>query len=227
MSRDSSAVASSSSSIFVRSHSGARSRRPTKRVRTPSFARSPSSRSIVAPKISISAPTSSAGRVQFSVENANTASDSMPRSIDVSTIGRSARDPARWPSATDSPRDAAHRLFPSMTIATAAGTSAGTGFGCAAISAPSGNGALDLHDLGFFVLQQLVDRLRVRVGQLLHLLLGSPLVVVADLAVPHELLEVTERVAPNLAHGDAVLLSHVADHLDEVLAPFLRELRHG
>ena len=49
---------------------GALSRRPMKRVRTPCFARSGSSRSIVSPKISISDSTSSAGRVQFSVENA-------------------------------------------------------------------------------------------------------------------------------------------------------------
>jgi hypothetical protein len=41
-----------------------------KRVRTPSRARSASSRSIVSEKISISASTSSGGRVQFSVEKA-------------------------------------------------------------------------------------------------------------------------------------------------------------
>src|SRR6266550_2301852 len=57
-------------SIFERSQSGARSRRPTNRHRTPCAARSSSSRSIVSPKISISAPTSAASRLQFSVEKA-------------------------------------------------------------------------------------------------------------------------------------------------------------
>jgi hypothetical protein len=41
-----------------------------KRVRTPCFARSGSSRSIVSLKISISESTSAGGRSQFSVENA-------------------------------------------------------------------------------------------------------------------------------------------------------------
>ena len=49
---------------------GMRSRRPKKRVRTPCFARSGSSRSIVSSISSMIDSTSSGGRAQFSVENA-------------------------------------------------------------------------------------------------------------------------------------------------------------
>src|SRR5882724_726502 len=114
-----------------------------------------------------------------------------------------------------------------MTIATAWGTSAGKGFGLAAISDPPGDavaplgrehqaaqgrrerpwcipwarlrtrrcavwsrsrglraspgGSLNFHDLSFLVLQQVVDLLRVVVGELLYALLGATLVVRADL----------------------------------------------
>ena len=44
------------------------------------------------------------------------------------------------------------------------------------------------------------------VGELLHLLLGAALVVVADLAVVDELLEVLHRVAAHVAHRDPALL---------------------
>jgi hypothetical protein len=75
--------------------------------------------------MSISASTSSPDRDQFSVENAYTASDSTPTSIAVSTIGRSAWDPARCPSATPTPRALAQRPLPSMMIATARTPQAG------------------------------------------------------------------------------------------------------
>ena len=41
------------------------------------------------------AATSSGGRAQFSVENAYTASEPIPRSIAASTVRRSARAPSR------------------------------------------------------------------------------------------------------------------------------------
>src|SRR5262249_46390142 len=134
----------------------------------------------------------------------------MPRSIAVSTIGRSAREPARCPSATGTPWAVAQRPLPSITIATARGTSAGT---------PSATKGLDLHDFGFFVLQKLVDLLRVLVGQLLDALLSAALVVGADLALVDELLQMLHRVAADLPDGDAVLLRQPAHDLDEVLAP--------
>src|SRR6187551_2887104 len=144
-----------------------------KRVRTPCSARSGSSRSIVSPKISMRSATSSTGRVQFSVEKAYTASERMPRSIAASTVRRTARVPSRCPSETGSPRPSAQRALPSRMIATLRATSGGS-------RSPVTS---DLHDLGLFVLHQVVDRLDVVVGELLHLLLRAPLLVVADLAV--------------------------------------------
>src|SRR5262245_13728809 len=136
----------------------------------------------------------------------------MPRSMDASTVRRTALVPARWPSAIGTPCMRAQRPFPSMMIAIARGASSASSCGSGASVTTRGSGARsasDLHDFGFLVLQQLVDRLRVGVGELLHLLLGTPLVVVADVAVPHELLEVTEGISAHLANGDAVLLGHV------------------
>ena len=60
-------------------------------------------------------------------------------------------------------------------------------------------GRLDLHDLGLFALQQLVDLVHVLVGELLDAPLRRPLLVVADLAVADELLEVPEDVAAAVA----------------------------
>ena len=47
----------------------------------------------------------------------------------------------------------------------------------------------------------------VLVGELLHLLLAAPLLVVADLAVPDELLEVLHHVAAHVADRDPALLA--------------------
>src|SRR5438876_7922278 len=176
----------------------------------------------------------------------------MPRSIAVSTTGRNARDPARWPSATETPCSAAQRPLPSMMIATACATGGRCSSGVTSVPErevtrppslqlpstsrsaahfagaprPSHSGApLYLHHFGFLVLEQLVDLLRVVVRQLLDANLGAVLVVGADLALVHELLEVPHRVAPDLAHGDPVLLGHVAHDLHELLPPLLGELR--
>ena len=85
-------------------------------------------------------------------------------------------------------------------------------------------GDLILH-FGFFVLHEVVDRLRVLVGQLLHLSLAAALLVVADLAVADELLEVLHHVAANVPDRDLALLAVLAHELDELLAPLLRQLR--
>src|SRR5689334_25440742 len=84
---------------------------------------------------------------------------------------------------------------------------------------------LDLHDLCFFALQQVVDLRDVLVRELLHAPLGRALLVVADVAAARELFEVLDRVAPDVAHCDAALLRHLPDDLHEVLAPLLGELR--
>src|ERR671936_797101 len=61
---------------------------------------------------------------------------------------------------------------------------------------------LDLEDLGFLALEELVDLLRVLVRELLDALLGAVLLVLADLGLP-------------------------AHDLDELLTPLLGELRDG
>src|SRR3954447_532201 len=90
---------------------------------------------------------------------------------------------------------------------------------------PSGHGGSDLHDFGFFALQEVVDLAHVVVRQLLDATLGGALLVVADVAVAHQLLEVTHRVAADVPDRDLALLRHVARQLDELLAPLLCQLR--
>src|SRR5581483_3466659 len=209
--------------------SGVRSRRPMKRTRTPSSTRSGSSRSIVSAKISISALTSSCGRDQFSVENAKIDRSWMPRSIAASTTLRTARAPARCPAAGGRPRFDAQRPLPSRMIATEPATSGRSGSinGLTRVSVRKREirFSSDLHHFRFFALQQIVDLRDVLVGELLHARLGRALLVVADIALLHQLLEMLDRVAANVAHGDAAFLRHLPDHLDELLAPLLGELR--
>src|SRR5262249_56395989 len=105
----------------------------------------------------------------------------MPRSMQASTVRRTALVPARCPSATGTPCRRAQRPLPSMMIATARGRSSPVKSSSAVSLTTRGSGALsasDLHDFRFLMLQQLVDRLRVGVGELLHFLFGAPLVVV-------------------------------------------------
>src|ERR1041385_6964682 len=140
-----------------------------------------------------------------------------------STVLRSARVPARWPSATGRPWRSAQRPFPSMMIATArARSSRWSAYPPRGFGAPS---ASNLQDFGFLALEQLVDLLRVLVRQLLDALLGPVLLVLADLALVDELLQVVDDVAPHVADGNAPVLGHPADDLHELLAPLLRELR--
>src|SRR6266516_974054 len=176
----------------------------------------------------------------------------MPRSIAVSTTGRSAREPARWPSATGTPCSEAQRPFPSMMIATACATSGRCSSGVTSVPgrdelrppsprplstprsaahfagaprASRGRAPLYLHHFSFLVLEELVDLLRVLVRQLLDTALGAVLLVGADLALVDELLEMPHRVAADLAHGDSVVFRHIADNFYELLPPLLGELR--
>src|SRR5918992_116130 len=219
-SRSFAAVSASSADICCRRASGARSRRPMNRVRTPCFARSGSSRSIVSPKISIRSSTSSAGRAQFSVEKAYSASERTPSSIPASTVRRTARVPARCPSATGKLRCSAQRAFPSRMIAIARAVSV---VRAVALELPRGHS--NLHDLGLFALQQVVDLGGVLVGQLLDSILGAMLLVSADFAVLRQLLQVVDRVPAHVADGDPPVLGELTDDADELLAPLLGQLR--
>ena len=89
-----------------------------KRIRTPSSCSSGVSARIRSENISISAATSSTGRVQFSVENEYTVSSRMPSSTESRRRALTASAPARCPSSTGSPRCLAQRPLPSVMIAT-------------------------------------------------------------------------------------------------------------
>src|SRR3954453_12953240 len=164
----------------------------------------------------------------------------IPSSIPDSTVRRSARVPARWPAAVGSPRRRAQRPLPSMMIATVSATSGRSASGSGrtrarvqmremrfiAVSSrvysgcrrtcPGGT-CLDLHDVGLFALQEVVDLGHVLVGQLLDARLRGALFVVADLAVLDELLEVAHDVAAHVAYGDSPLLGHVPRDFHELL----------
>ena len=84
--------------------------------------------------------------------------------MQASTVRRSAFVPARWPAATGSRRFFAQRPLPSMMIATERAMS-GSSFSRAGFSARSVRSLvrsftdLDLHDLFFFALEEVVDAL--------------------------------------------------------------------
>ena len=64
----------------------------------------------------------------------------------------------------------------------------------------------DLEQLGFLVLEQLVDRVDVLLGQRVELLLGAGAVVLADLAVLDELVELLLGLAADVADRDLGVL---------------------
>src|SRR6266536_3891238 len=84
---------------------------------------------------------------------------------------------------------------------------------------------LDFEDLFFFPLQEVVDLVRVVVGQLLNALLGPVLLVASHLALVDELLEVVHDVAADVPDRDAAVLGHLPGDLDELLSPLLGQLR--
>ncbi len=112
------AVVSSAQSIRSTSSAATPSRRPMNRIRTPSASSSGVSRSMRSANIAISASTSGFGRCQFSVENENTVSSSIPSSAASRSRALTVSAPARWPSIAGSPRSAAQRPLPSVMIAT-------------------------------------------------------------------------------------------------------------
>src|SRR5947208_12090151 len=112
--------------------------------------------------------------------------------VAATAVRRTAFVPALCPAAIGSPRLRAQRAFPSMMIATACATSGSSGSAagrtCRSVlifvrMLTAVAEALDLHNFSFFVLEQVVDRLRVLVGQLLHAFLRAVLVVLADFAL--------------------------------------------
>src|SRR4051794_10733486 len=199
-------VFSSAQSIRRVRASDTPSRRPTKRMRTPSSWSSGVSRSMRSANIAMRPSTSGCGRDQFSVENEYTVSSETPRSTASRRRAFTQSAPARWPSTTGSPRACAQRPLPSVMMATY----------CAETS--------DLEDLGFLGLEQRVELADLLVRELLQLRLGAVLLVGARLARLLELAQVVHAVAADVADGHAAVLGDVADDLDELLAALLGEL---
>src|SRR3954471_4579941 len=100
----------------------------------------------------------------------------MPRSTASRRRALTASAPARWPSTTGRPRACAQRPLPSVMIATCR-------------PSPS-EATLDLEDLGFLVLQGVVELLDLVVRELLQLDLAPVLVVGAGLALVAQLAQV-------------------------------------
>src|SRR5690606_34876050 len=169
-----------------------RLRSPTKRTRTPRRWSSPTSRSSALRNSFISAPTSSAGRPQFSLENANRVRAPTPRSRQKSMHRLTARAPARWPIMRGLRRRAAQRPLPSMMMATWRGMR-GVADG-AFIATPS-----DRHQLLLLGLDHLIDVLDGLVGDLLDLALDAALVVLADCLFLQQLLALLVGVAADVA----------------------------
>src|SRR5690606_11886531 len=143
-----------------------------------------------------SAPTSSAGRPQFSLEKANRVSAPMPRSRQKSMHRLTARAPARWPIMRGRRRRAAQRPLPSMMMATWRGTP-GMESAEALMRAPS-----DRHQLLFLGLDHLVHALDRVVGDLLDLAFEAALVVLADLLLLQQVLGLLQGVAADVADRD-------------------------
>src|SRR6185312_15643742 len=109
---------------------------PMKRNRTPLARNSSTSLSRARTNRFISAPTSSRGRSQFSLENANKVRACTPSRRQASITVRTALRPALWPKLRGRWRARAQRPLPSMTMATCSGAPC-----CRTVSVASGDGA--------------------------------------------------------------------------------------
>src|SRR4051794_31169554 len=81
-----------------------------------------------------------------------------------------------------------------------------------------------LDELGFLVLEHLVDRVGVLLGDAVESLLGAGDVVLADLAILLELLQAVLGGTPQVADRDPAVLGLGARDLDVLLAALLGEL---
>src|SRR4051812_3796657 len=84
----------------------------------------------------------------------------------------------------------------------------------------------DLEQLGFLVLEDLVDLVDVLLGHAVEALLGAADLVLTELAVLERALEVLLGVPPHVAHGDLGVLGLGACQLDVLASPLLGELGH-
>src|SRR5262249_37940509 len=122
--------------------------------------------------------------------------------------------PASCPATTGSPRRRAQRPLPSVMIATLRA------------AARSGTRAtyLNLEDLFFLVLEDLVELADADVGDFLELPPRAVFFAIPRLARLLQLPQVVHHVAADVAHRDPAVLGDVADDLDQLLAPLLGQL---
>src|ERR1700686_1677 len=185
--------------------------RPENRSSIPRSASSSTSRRMVSENRFIKASTSSRGRDQFSVEKAYRVKTRMPRLSAASATRRIASIPALCPITRGSSRSRAHRLLPSMMIATCSG---------------GGNwltrwfGASDLHDFGFFARRPLIDEGNETIGELLQLLATTVRFVGRNLLLLLEGLDAVHLLATDVAHRHVRAL-RVALHESRVFPPAL------
>src|SRR5882757_4202939 len=201
-----SAVFRSAHSILSTRLASTPSRRPMKRIRTPSSSSSGVSPRIRSPNIAIRPLTSSAERDQFSVEKEKTVSSSIPSSTASRSRAFTTSAPARCPSITGCPRRCAQRPLPSVMIATYFA-------------------ALKPEDFRFLTLQERVDLGDRLVGLFLQRGLGAALVVLAHFALVLQLAQVAHHVAAHVADGDPTLLGDAVDDLDHLTPPLLGHFR--
>src|SRR5690606_8887497 len=210
----------SASACAMRSRIAAekRSRSPMKRTCTPRRLSSSTSRSSAFMNSFISAPTSSCGRPQFSLEKANSVSAGMPRSRQKSMQVLTARAPARWPTARGLRRRSAQRPLPSMMTARWRGSRGlvGDPAMAAATARPS-----DRHQLLLLGPDHLVDGLDRRVGDLLHLFLAAAHVVLGDFLLLQQLAELVVGIAADVADRDLGVLALGVHDLGELLSALL------
>src|SRR5687767_2315044 len=169
-------------------------RSPMKAMRAPRRCSSSISWSSMRRNNFISAPTSSAGRFQFSLENANRVSASICCSRQNSRQTCTARTPARCPRLRGRLRRSAQRPLPSMMTARWRGLRAG-GF-------KTGVPGSERQQFLFLVLHHFVDVLDELVGELLDLRVGGVRFVLGHHLLLEQFLDVLDGVAVHVADGD-------------------------
>jgi len=90
-----------------------------------------------------------------------------------------------------------------------------------------GGSSLDFHYLFVFFRDDIIDFGHRRVGGFLYLLQARLLLVLGDVFVLEELFQHLVGITAGVAQGYLAVFGHLLDHLDQILAPFLGERRHG
>src|SRR5215471_14884127 len=174
--------------------------------------------------------TSSAGRRQFSLENANSVRYWIRRSTHARTVARTASTPLRWPATRGSRRCFAQRPLPSMMIAICRGMSRASGMSRVELVNSMDKAVLarrlNRHQVRFLGVQDLVDLADEAVSEFLDVVLGTALVVLRNRLRLEQVLQVRNRIAPDVAHGDPRVLGFLVHDLHQLLATLLGERRH-